>query len=107
MRIMKVKLAHAIAMITLTTIFGQCLWAESGSMNPLEIPTDFNPATSMISRQEDNGTFHASRLGAEFAARLVENGAPEDIVLAENVLAAVKSCQELISDIRKIYTVPN
>ena len=46
-------------------------------------------------REEDTGVFHASRLGAAFAARLVAHGAPEDLRLAERVLAAVRGCQEV------------
>jgi hypothetical protein len=67
-------------------------------MKPLELPANFSHSLSLISRQEDTGTFHASRLSAEFAARLVVNGTPQDLALAEKVLAAVRACQELHPD---------
>ena len=62
---------------------------------PLLIPQNFNADTSMLSKTTENGTFHESRSAAGFAARLVANGAPQDMELAEKVLNAVLECQEL------------
>jgi hypothetical protein len=80
--------------IVVAMFFSQGSWGEE-AMKPLELPSNFNPGLSMISRREDTGTFHASRLSAEFAARLVANGTPQDLALAEKVLASVRACQEL------------
>lgn len=61
---------------------------------PLPLPEDFNPKTCMIARTTENGTFHESRKGAAFAARLVVNGTEQDLKLAERVLEVVLGCQE-------------
>lgn len=61
---------------------------------PLPLPDNFNPETFMLSKVTENGVFHESRQGASFAARLVANGAPEDLELAHKVLAAVLRAQE-------------
>jgi len=61
---------------------------------PLPLPENFNPETLMLSKVTENGVFHESRQGASFAARLVENGAPEDLELAHKVLDVVLGCQE-------------
>jgi hypothetical protein len=61
---------------------------------PLDIPEEFDPVRNMPVRTEDTGTWHASRLAAHFAARLVANGAPEDLELAEKVLEGLEACQE-------------
>ncbi len=61
---------------------------------PLPLPGDYNPATHMLAHSNETGTYHESRKAAHFAARLVANGAPEDLALAEKVLDAVLACQE-------------
>jgi hypothetical protein len=48
----------------------------------------------MLARHEDSGTFHPSRLAAEFAADLIDNGTGADIELAPKVLIATLECQE-------------
>ena len=72
----------------LTFLLTSATWAQTKTMTPLEIPKNFNPATSMIARQDEQGTFHATRLAAEYAASLVENGTPTDLARAEEVIAA-------------------
>ena len=62
---------------------------------PLPLPQNFNAETSMLSTTPENGIFHESRSAAGFAARLVANGTPKDLELAEKVLNAVLDCQEL------------
>jgi len=64
-------------------------------IQPLPLPADYNPATHLLYQTTENGTFHESRKGAAFAQRLLANGAPEDIALAETVLNVVLGCQEL------------
>jgi len=49
----------------------------------------------MLSRTTENGTFHESRSGAGLAERLVANGTPQDLAVAEKVLDATLECQEL------------
>ncbi|MBN1584292.1 MAG: hypothetical protein JXA89_26520 [Anaerolineae bacterium] len=61
---------------------------------PLALPEGFNPATSMIAKVTENGTFHESRKGAAFAAKLVENGTPQDLELAHKVLETTLNAQE-------------
>jgi hypothetical protein len=63
--------------------------------NPLALPEDFNPATSLISKRTEFGLFHESRRGARLAADLVAHGHPDDLLLAEKVLDAVLACQEI------------
>ena len=60
----------------------------------LPIPGNFNAETCLLSKTTENGVFHESRQGAAFAARLVANGTPQDLALAEKVLDAVLRCQE-------------
>ncbi len=64
------------------------------SVEPLPLPEDFNPQTHMLPKTTENGVFHESRRGAAFAARLVANGTPQDLALAEKVLETVLGCQE-------------
>ena len=63
-------------------------------LDPLPLPADYDPLTCMLSKTTENGTFHESRRGAAFAARLVANGTPEDLRLADKVLHAVLEAQE-------------
>ncbi|MEZ4658780.1 MAG: hypothetical protein R2911_14520 [Caldilineaceae bacterium] len=63
-------------------------------MNPLPIPPDFNPQTNMLAKTTEYGAFHESRRAARFGADLVANGTPEDLALAQKVLAAALACQE-------------
>lgn len=62
---------------------------------PLPLPPDYNPQTCLQAQTTENGVFHESRKGAAFAQRLVANGTPQDLELAEKVLNVVLSCQEL------------
>jgi hypothetical protein len=66
--------------------------------SPLPLPADFNPKTYLLYQTTENGIFHESRKGAAFAQRLLANGAPQDIDLAEKVLDVVLGCQELHVD---------
>jgi hypothetical protein len=68
------------------------------SITPLPLPPDYNPQTHLQSQTTENGVFHESRKGAAFAQRLLANGAPEDVALAEKVLDVVLGCQELHPD---------
>jgi hypothetical protein len=61
---------------------------------PLALPETFNPKTFLLAKVTENGVFHETRAGAALAARLVANGAPEDLALAEKVLEVVLGCQE-------------
>ena len=65
---------------------------------PLPLPPDYNPQTHLQAQTTENGIFHESRKGASFAQRLVANGAPQDLELAEKVLDVVLGCQELHPD---------
>ncbi len=65
---------------------------------PLPLPPDYNPQTHLQAQTTENGVFHESRKGASFAQRLVANGAPQDLELAEKVLDVVLGCQELHPD---------
>lgn len=65
---------------------------------PLPLPPEFNPQTLMIAKVTENGIFHESRQGAALAQRLVANGTPADLELAEKVLEVVLRCQELHPD---------
>ncbi|MEM7030358.1 MAG: hypothetical protein AAF629_12380 [Chloroflexota bacterium] len=62
---------------------------------PLTLPDNFNPETSLLSNTTEYGTFHESRKGARLAHDLVANGTPQDLALAEKVLTATLNCQEL------------
>jgi len=61
---------------------------------PLPLPENYNPQTHLLAKVTENGPFHETRAGAAFAHRLVANGAPEDLALAETVLDVVLGCQE-------------
>ena len=61
---------------------------------PLPLPENYNPQTHLLAKVTENGLFHETRAGAAFAHRLVANGAPEDLALAETVLDVVLGCQE-------------
>ncbi len=61
---------------------------------PLPLPENFNPQTFMLAKVTENGVFHETRAGAGLAARLVANGTPPDLELAEKVLNVVLNCQE-------------
>jgi hypothetical protein len=63
-------------------------------IEPLSLPEDFDPEACMIANVTENGVFHESRKGAALAARLVVNGAEQDLELAERVLEVVLGCQE-------------
>jgi len=65
---------------------------------PLALPPDYNPQTYLQFQTTENGIFHESRKGAGFARRLLANGAPHDVELAEKVLNVVLGCQELHPD---------
>ncbi|MGA1196208.1 MAG: hypothetical protein ACO36I_06880, partial [Candidatus Latescibacterota bacterium] len=60
----------------------------------LTLPNNFNPETNMVYQEKDNGRMHPTRDAATLASRLLANGAPEDIAVAENVLNALIACQE-------------
>lgn len=60
----------------------------------LPLPEGFNPATYLLAKTTEYGTFHESRQGARFARQLVANGTPQDLALAEKVLNATLRCQE-------------
>lgn len=60
----------------------------------LALPQNFNPETNMVFQEKENGRMHPTRDAASFASRLLANGAPEDIALAEKVLTALMACQE-------------
>jgi hypothetical protein len=62
---------------------------------PLPLPENFNPETNLLANTTEYGTFHESRKGARLARDLVANGTPQDLALAESVLDATLSCQEL------------
>ncbi|MFZ6030930.1 MAG: hypothetical protein ACOYYS_24755 [Chloroflexota bacterium] len=64
------------------------------SITPLPLPPDYNPQTHLQSQTTENGVFHETRKGAHFARRLVANGTPQDLELAEKVLDVVLDCQE-------------
>lgn len=61
---------------------------------PLPLPEGFNEETFLIAQTTEYGTFHESRKGARLARDLVANGTPQDLALAQQVLAAVLGCQE-------------
>lgn len=61
---------------------------------PLPLPDNFNPQTKMLAKVTENGVFHETRAGASLAARLVANGTPQDLELAEKILPVVLDCQE-------------
>jgi hypothetical protein len=65
---------------------------------PYSLPDNFNPDTNMLMKTTEYGVFHETRQAARLAERLAGNGALEDLVLAEKVLAAVLACQEVNPD---------
>jgi hypothetical protein len=66
----------------------------SEAIQPLPLPEGFDPETNLIASVTENGVFHESRRGAALAYRLIANGAPQDLALAERVLDTVLRCQE-------------
>jgi len=69
-----------------------------GNLQPLPLPPDYDPLTHLQAQSTENGVFHESRKGAAFAQRLVANGTPQDLELAEKVLDTVLGCQETHPD---------
>jgi hypothetical protein len=65
---------------------------------PLPLPEKFDPKACMPANVTENGVFHESRKGAALAARLVANGAQQDLALAERVIEVVLGCQERRAD---------
>ncbi|MEJ5198620.1 MAG: hypothetical protein WHX53_06830 [Anaerolineae bacterium] len=61
---------------------------------PLPLPENYDPQTHLLAKVTENGVFHETRAGAAFAHRLVANGTPQDLALAEQVLDVVLGCQE-------------
>ncbi|MCP4643231.1 MAG: hypothetical protein GY851_22480 [bacterium] len=61
---------------------------------PIQLPSNFDPAVNLPGKTTENGRFHESRGGAGLASWLVSNGTPEDIAMAVKVLDATFSCQE-------------
>ena len=61
---------------------------------PLSLSDDLDPNMPIAPNVTENGVFHESRRGAALAARLVENGTPQDLALAERVLEIVLNAQE-------------
>ncbi len=69
--------------------------AAVGAADPLPLPGNFDPEVNMPMHKTELGVFHTSRSAAGLMARLVANGTPEDLAMAEKVFAALQSCQEL------------
>jgi hypothetical protein len=65
---------------------------------PLDLPATYDPVACLPASTTERGIFHESRGGARLAAMLVANGTPQDLALAERVLAATLDCQELHPD---------
>lgn len=61
---------------------------------PLALPENFNPEVKLCFRTTDRGRIHTVLDSAPFAERLVANGTPQDLALAEEVLDAILSLQE-------------
>lgn len=61
---------------------------------PLPVPPEFDPAVQMINRPVNGQSYHPTFHSAEFTAKLVANGTPEDLKLAEAVLQRVMESQE-------------
>jgi hypothetical protein len=64
----------------------------------LRLPSNFDRSVFMLAGTSSAGAYHPSRSAAGLAARLVANGTPPDLDLAEKVLDAVLACQELHPD---------
>ena len=64
----------------------------------LTLPKDFDTTANLIFQEKENGRIHPTRNSATFASKLLANGTPEDIALAEKVLTAVMACQETRQD---------
>jgi hypothetical protein len=60
----------------------------------MTLPENYNPETHLLAKVTENGKFHESRGGTGFARRLLANGHPDDIALANKVLEATLACQE-------------
>lgn len=58
------------------------------------LPSNFNPATYMLSKTTEFGVFHETRQAARLAAQLLASGTAADLDLAAKVLAALIRCQE-------------
>lgn len=60
---------------------------------PLTVPKEFDRARNLLAHATEHGTFHETRRSCRFACDLVANGTDRDLVLAQEVLAAVLACQ--------------
>jgi len=68
--------------------------AVAAAAEPLPVPANFDPEVNMPAHTTVTGRYHSTRSAAGLAARLVANGTPQDLALAEKVLEAVLECQE-------------
>ena len=55
----------------------------------------FDPSENMLAASIDKRVYHRVYLSAEYAVNLVENGTPQSLARAEDVVRAVLKCQEL------------
>ena len=55
----------------------------------------FDPSENMLAASVDERVYHRVYLSAEYAVNLVENGIPQSLARAEDVVRAVLKCQEL------------
>jgi len=65
------------------------------SAENISFPMNFFPETNLVGRFVDGKRYHDTKSNAEFAKDLVENGTPQNLKLAENVIGQLLRCQEL------------
>ena len=77
------------------TCLAAALLLAAAPDSPLPLPDNFNPETHLLAKTTETGTYHESRAGASLARRLVADGRPEALALAEQVIDATLACQML------------
>lgn len=93
---MSCKIITLILLLTCGALFSEV----SAQKKALELPADFDYNLYMPSHAVDGVVFHSAKDAAEWIARLMENGHPEDIRNAEKIIPGLISCQDLNPDSR-------
>ena len=61
---------------------------------PLKVPETFNAELNLIGSRANGEVFHRVYENAQFVAKLLENGTPQDIALAEEIIPALLLSQD-------------
>lgn len=81
--------------LLLAIIFCLPLASFAQDKTPLPVPEGFNPELNLIGSEVQGVTYHRVYVNAQHVQKLLDNGTPEDIALAEKIIPALITCQDL------------